>query len=98
MKTLDTDKTAQSNILGEPHPARWWHQHDDHVICDLCPRCCSLNEGAPGFCFVRRNVAGQMVLVTYGHSTGFCVDPVEKKTTESFLSRNCVAIVRNRRV
>lgn len=55
--------------------AGWWHAVGDRVVCDLCPRGCSLRDGDFGFCFVRENHGGQMVLNTYGHSTGFCVDP-----------------------
>lgn len=64
--------------------AGWWHTDDDRVVCDLCPRGCSLKDGAYGFCFVRQNRGGQMVLNTYGRSTGFCVDPVEKKPLYHF--------------
>jgi AmmeMemoRadiSam system radical SAM enzyme len=63
----------------------WWHAQDDGRIgCDLCPRHCSLKDGDRGFCFVRENVGGQMVLTTYGKSTGFCVDPIEKKPLAHF--------------
>ncbi|MCL2470777.1 MAG: AmmeMemoRadiSam system radical SAM enzyme [Propionibacteriaceae bacterium] len=60
--------------------ARYWHTIDDgRVQCDLCPRLCRLREGQRGFCFVRQNVDGFLVLTTYGRSSGFCVDPIEKK-------------------
>jgi pyruvate formate lyase activating enzyme len=60
--------------------AGWWHARDDgRIECDLCPRRCALREGDRGFCFVRQNVQGSLVLTTYGRSTGFCVDPIEKK-------------------
>lgn len=64
----------------------WWHRDDrrDRVVCDLCPRHCSLREGARGFCFVRQNRGGQIVLTTYGRSTGFCIDPIEKKPLNQF--------------
>lgn len=62
----------------------WWHSTDGRVICDLCPRACSLKDGDAGFCFVRENRGGQIVLNTYGRSTGFCVDPVEKKPLNHF--------------
>jgi AmmeMemoRadiSam system radical SAM enzyme len=63
----------------------WWHAQDDgRVVCDLCPRTCALKEGDRGFCFVRQNQGGQMVLTTYGKSTGFCVDPIEKKPLHHF--------------
>jgi len=53
--------------------------------CHLCPRCCTLRRGQRGFCFVRQNISGQIVLTTYGHSSGFCLDPVEKKPLNHFL-------------
>jgi len=62
------------------HPARWWHRlGDGRLQCDLCPRDCKLGEGQRGACFVRRNLAGGMVLTTYGRSSGFGIDPIEKK-------------------
>jgi pyruvate formate lyase activating enzyme len=65
----------------------WWHAADDagRVVCDLCPRACNLKPGDRGFCFVRENRDGQMVLGTYGRSTGFCIDPIEKKPLNHFL-------------
>ena len=53
--------------------------------CDLCPRFCKLHEGQRGFCFVRACEGGQVVLTTYGRSSGFCVDPIEKKPLYHFL-------------
>jgi AmmeMemoRadiSam system radical SAM enzyme/AmmeMemoRadiSam system protein B/AmmeMemoRadiSam system protein A len=66
--------------------AGWWHAADDgaKVLCDLCPRGCSLAEGKRGFCFVRQNLQGRMVTTTYGRSTGFCIDPIEKKPLNHF--------------
>ncbi len=67
------------------HSARWWHRLDDgRVQCDLCPRDCKLNEGQRGFCFVRAREGDAMVLDTYGRSSGFCVDPIEKKPLAHF--------------
>lgn len=62
----------------------WWHTEGERIVCDLCPRACSLRPGDRGFCFVRENVDGKMVLNTYGQSTGFCVDPIEKKPLNHF--------------
>lgn len=64
----------------------WWHRaaDSDRIVCDLCPRECSLKPGDRGFCFVRQNVDDQMVLTTYGRSTGFCIDPIEKKPLNQF--------------
>ncbi|MEQ1829460.1 MAG: AmmeMemoRadiSam system radical SAM enzyme, partial [Pirellula sp.] len=68
------------------HPGKWWHRDDasDRIVCDLCPRHCSMKEGDRGFCFVRKIEGNQMVLDTYGRSTGFCIDPIEKKPLNHF--------------
>lgn len=64
---------------------RWWSMEDDgRILCELCPRACHLKPGDRGFCFVRVNRDGQMVLDTYGRSTGFCIDPIEKKPLNHF--------------
>jgi pyruvate formate lyase activating enzyme len=69
----------------EQYPARYWHTLDDRRIqCDLCPRDCKLHEGQRGACFVRGRVNDVMVLTTYGRSSGFCIDPVEKKPLNHF--------------
>lgn len=65
--------------------ARWWHAVDDgRLQCDLCPRECKLRDGQRGFCFVRMRDGEQIVLDTYGRSSGFCIDPVEKKPLNHF--------------
>ncbi|GAB2890693.1 AmmeMemoRadiSam system radical SAM enzyme [Uliginosibacterium flavum] len=67
------------------HPARWWHTlPDGRIQCDLCPRDCHLHEGQRGACFVRERVGDAMVLNTYGRSSGFCIDPIEKKPLNHF--------------
>lgn len=69
----------------ERYPAKYWHQlSDGRIQCDLCPRDCKLHEGQRGACFVRGRVGGAMVLTTYGRSSGFCVDPIEKKPLNQF--------------
>jgi pyruvate formate lyase activating enzyme len=84
---------ARTVTLPPPEPARpgrgkaggWWHAGaDGRVVCDLCPRACALHDGDRGFCFVRQNVGGEVLLTTYGKSTGFCIDPVEKKPLGHF--------------
>ncbi|HEX7465984.1 MAG TPA: AmmeMemoRadiSam system radical SAM enzyme [Usitatibacter sp.] len=78
-------------IEGPLHPGRWWHRLDDgRVQCDLCPRDCRLHEGQRGACFVRARVGDAMVLTTYGRSSGFCVDPIEKKPLNHFLPGSAV--------
>ena len=65
---------------------KYWRQLEDgRVQCDLCPRFCKLREGQRGLCFVRACQNNQVVLTTYGRSSGFCVDPIEKKPLNHFL-------------
>ena len=67
-------------------PTKYWHALEDgRIQCDLCPRFCKLREGQRGFCFVRARQDDQVVLTTYGRSSGFCVDPIEKKPLYHFL-------------
>ncbi|MCL4525140.1 MAG: AmmeMemoRadiSam system radical SAM enzyme [Gammaproteobacteria bacterium] len=67
------------------HPGRYWHQlADGRIQCDLCPRDCRLQEGQRGACFVRMREGNTMVLTTYGRSSGFCIDPIEKKPLNHF--------------
>ncbi|MGH8876506.1 MAG: AmmeMemoRadiSam system radical SAM enzyme [Stackebrandtia sp.] len=64
----------------------YWHElADGRIQCDVCPRNCRLREGQRGLCFVRGRVDDQIVLASYGRSSGFCVDPVEKKPLNHFL-------------
>lgn len=64
---------------------RYWHMIEDgRMQCDLCPRDCKLHEGQRGACFVRMRQNGQMILTTYGRSSGFCIDPIEKKPLNHF--------------
>ena len=69
---------------------RWWHRENDKVVCTLCPRRCHIPEGQRGFCFVRANVEGRLELTTYGRSSGFCIDPIEKKPLNHFLPGTAV--------
>src|SRR5262245_44134392 len=67
------------------HPGRWFHMlPDGRMQCDLCPRDCQLRDGQRGMCFVRRRVGNEMRLTTYGRSSGFCIDPIEKKPLNHF--------------
>ncbi|MEZ4519163.1 MAG: AmmeMemoRadiSam system radical SAM enzyme [Chloroflexota bacterium] len=72
-------------------PTIYWHQLDDgRIQCDVCPRACKLHEGQRGLCFVRACSGGEIVLTTYGRSSGFCVDPIEKKPLNHFLPGTAV--------
>lgn len=73
-------------ITGDIVPTKYWHALDNgRVQCDLCPRFCKLLEGQRGLCFVRARENDQIVLTTWGRSSGFCVDPIEKKPLNHFL-------------
>jgi pyruvate formate lyase activating enzyme len=73
-------------IDGPTVPARYWQTlPDGRLQCDLCPRLCHLHEGQRGLCFVRARRDDAMVLTTYGRSSGFCIDPIEKKPLNHFL-------------
>jgi pyruvate formate lyase activating enzyme len=63
----------------------WQTLSDGRVQCDVCPRHCRLNENQRGLCFVRARRGGEVVLTSYGRSSGFCVDPIEKKPLNHFL-------------
>ncbi|MFT3913541.1 MAG: AmmeMemoRadiSam system radical SAM enzyme [Anaeromyxobacteraceae bacterium] len=70
------------------HEARWWSPVPDRpgaVRCELCPRGCRLADGQAGFCAVRANAGGRLVLSTWGRTTGFALDPIEKKPLSHFL-------------
>ena len=73
-------------ILEPVVPTRYWHTlADGRVQCDVCPRACKMHEGQRGLCFVRANDGGEVVLTTYGRSSGYCIDPIEKKPLNHFL-------------
>jgi pyruvate formate lyase activating enzyme len=72
-------------------PGRYWHRLEDgRLQCDVCPRLCKLHEGQRGLCFVRGRRDDRIVLTTYGRSSGFCVDPIEKKPLNHFLPGSSV--------
>ena len=76
----------------QAYQARWWHPHAQtgKVVCTLCPRQCQIPLGSRGFCFVRANIDHELVLTTYGRSSGFCIDPIEKKPLAHFLPGSAV--------
>ncbi len=83
------DQTSDEVITG--HPGRYWHQLEDgRIQCDVCPRLCKLHEGQRGLCFVRARQDDRIVLTTYGRSSGFCIDPIEKKPLAHFLPGSAV--------
>lgn len=71
--------------------AGWWHEEGGgRLVCDVCPRGCHLEPDQRGFCFVRQNRDGRIVSTTYGRSTGFCIDPIEKKPLNHFYPGSAV--------
>ncbi|WED20678.1 AmmeMemoRadiSam system radical SAM enzyme [Vibrio sp. JC009] len=64
---------------------KFWHRNENGlVVCDLCPRFCTLRDGKKGACFVREACDGEIVFTSYGRSSGFCIDPIEKKPLNHF--------------
>ena len=64
----------------------YWHKiEDERIQCDLCPRYCKLHKDQRGLCFVRQNLENEMVMTSYGRSSGFAIDPIEKKPLNHFL-------------
>ena len=67
-------------------PARHWHRlPDGQLQCDVCPRHCRLSDGQRGLCFVRAREGDRLVLTSFGRSSGYCIDPIEKKPLNHFL-------------
>ena len=65
---------------------RYWRALDDgRLRCELCPRFCTLRDGQRGLCFIRASEGGEIKLTSYGRSSGFCIDPIEKKPLNHFL-------------
>jgi pyruvate formate lyase activating enzyme len=84
------DELSGETIGGTIATRHWHGLEDGRVQCDVCPRFCRLREGQRGLCFVRANQGGEVVLTTWGRSSGFCVDPIEKKPLSHFLPGSAV--------
>ncbi len=79
-------ETGPNTVVGDFHTLL----EDGRVRCDLCPRYCTLREGQRGFCYVRQARGGEVELTSYGRSSGFCVDPIEKKPLNHFYPGSAV--------
>ena len=80
-----SDEQQTATFPSDTIPTRYWQKLDDgRIQCDVCPRECKLRDGQRGLCFVRQNLDDQIVLTTYGRSSGFCIDPIEKKPLNHF--------------
>ena len=85
-RMLRATRPAEIRGRGPIVPTRHWSLLDDgRVQCEMCPRLCKLKEGVRGACFVRARENDGIVLTTYGRSSGFCIDPIEKKPLNHFL-------------
>ena len=73
-------QNAETGIRDDWITGRYWQTLEDgRVRCELCPRFCTLRDGQRGLCFIRANEGGEIKLTSYGRSSGFCIDPIEKK-------------------
>lgn len=89
---IESQPSSRQKLFDGAVIGSWWQpaSKPGRLDCTLCPRQCSLAEGDRGFCFVRENRNGQIVLTTYGRSTGFCIDPIEKKPLNHFFPGSAV--------
>jgi pyruvate formate lyase activating enzyme len=87
-----TDENDSTGVADVPSfPGRYYHRlADGRIQCDVCPRDCKLQDGQRGLCFVRKRAGDEIVLTTYGRSSGFCIDPIEKKPLNHFLPGSSV--------
>jgi pyruvate formate lyase activating enzyme len=84
--TYVLNRFAHRGRLTMSHPTQYWHLlPDGRIQCDVCPRACKMHDGQRGLCFVRGVQNAEVKLFTYGRSSGFCVDPIEKKPLNHFL-------------
>src|SRR5947207_8991753 len=82
---IERRMSTVATLTQSDYPGRWWTiLPDGRIECRLCPRFCKLNDGQRGFCFVRQRIGDGMALTTYGRSSGFCVDHIEKKPLNHF--------------
>lgn len=61
--------------------AMYWRRLEDGTIeCLLCPRHCKFREhGDVGVCGVRMRLGNELKTLVYGKTSGWAIDPVEKK-------------------
>jgi pyruvate formate lyase activating enzyme len=79
---IGRDAIGDPSVVGTRY---WTALADGRLQCDVCPRRCRLADGQRGLCFVRGRLDDRVVLTTWGRSSGFCVDPIEKKPLSHFL-------------
>ncbi|MGC8567911.1 MAG: AmmeMemoRadiSam system radical SAM enzyme [Candidatus Micrarchaeia archaeon] len=55
------------------------------VECTACNRRCKIPEGGRGFCYIRKNKNGKLVLENYGKLAALQLDPIEKKPFNHYM-------------
>lgn len=63
------------------------------VICDLCPRYCSLRENEVGFCNARKVLEEKVIPINYGEILSLALDPIEKKPLKYYKNNSLVLSV-----
>ena len=88
---------SAAEMAAETH---WWHAVPEtgRIFCDLCPRACQPEAGRPRLLLRARKPRRPDGLTTYGRSTGFCIDPIEKKPLNHFYPGTQRAVVRHGRL
>lgn len=72
-------QTAQRGFVN-PRPASFYQEGENkQVLCQLCPKACTLKEGERGLCQVRKNRDGVLYTYAYGNPALIQEDPVERK-------------------
>ncbi len=84
------EKNAIIIIMHNQKIAEFWHKEQNLIICDLCPRACTLKDGQTGFCLNRQNLNGELISITYGRVSSFHLDPIEKKPLFHFFPHSSV--------
>jgi pyruvate formate lyase activating enzyme len=82
--------STSGDVLGGVPGRHWRRLADGRICCEVCPRYCKLHDGQRGLCFVRARRGEEVILTTYGRSSGFCVDPIEKKPLNHFLPGSAI--------
>lgn len=82
---LDYNIVNKIQSINDHKIASWWQLIDNNKIeCQLCPRYCRIPSGSHGFCFIRKNIDGELYNTAYGRMDGFANDPIEKKPLYHF--------------
>lgn len=65
--------------------AMFWKAKDDQlVLCELCPKYCTIRPGKTGFCRVRQNIDGKLYTLNFYRVAAHAMDPIEKKPLYHF--------------